>query len=584
MNAIKKIFSLDLRSLALFRIGIASIILWDLVLRALYLKDHYTDLGVLPRGTLIDKFMSEWTFSLHLLNGQFYFQATLFIIAALAAISLMLGYRTKLMTIASWFLLVSLQNRNYMILQGGDTVLRLLLFWGMFLPLGAQYSIDRALSTVKEANKRFFSMATVGIIIQIMLIYIFNALTKTHADWTKNYNALWYALHIDQFVLPLGEVLREFPRLCRVLTFLTHKFELIAPLILLVPFKNYILRIFLVISFIGFHIGIASTLNVGLFPFICIIMWPIILPREFWGIFKFTKENKATLYYDKDCGFCKKMILMVQVLLFQEKSKIQTLQSNEKTNSILKEQDTWVVQTHDNQYLTQFDALRYLFSQSKLFSIFAFIFSSKAMKHFGNRIYRTIANNRNTLGKLTKHLQYKDVLINRSIIANALCLFFLVSILLHNYSTLKSNNFRLPDFIKNTNLILRTSQNWKMFAPKPLRNDGWFVIPGKLKNGKDVELFFENKNSWIKPKDIEDMYPTQRWRKYMMNIASKKYKKQRLYFGKWICRSWNREHTGDAQLESFQIYFMLEQTKLNLDEVKVHKNRLWLHNCFAKGS
>lgn len=111
---------------------------------------------------------------------------------------------------------------------------------------------------------------------------------------------------------------------------------------------------------------------------------------------------------------------------------------------------------------------------------------------------------------------------------------------------------------------------------------GWFAIDDELKNRKKVELFFDNKNHWTKPDDIEGMYPTQRWRKYTMNIASKKYKKQRLYYGKWLCHIWNREHEGDEQLDNFQIYFMLEQTKLDLTEMKVRKNKIWNHNCFAK--
>ena len=66
------------------------------------------------------------------------------------------------MTIIRWFLLVSLQNTNYMILQGVDTVLRVMLFWGMFLPLGAQYSLDRAFSTIKEKNCMYFSVTRTG--------------------------------------------------------------------------------------------------------------------------------------------------------------------------------------------------------------------------------------------------------------------------------------------------------------------------------------------------------------------------------------------------------------------------------------
>ena len=60
---------------------------------------------------------------------------------------LVLGWKTRFATIASWVLLLSLQNRNTMILSGEDNLALLLLFWGMFLPLGARYSVDSALDS-----------------------------------------------------------------------------------------------------------------------------------------------------------------------------------------------------------------------------------------------------------------------------------------------------------------------------------------------------------------------------------------------------------------------------------------------------
>lgn len=62
MSQFKDVFSFDLRSMAIFRIGMGLVLIWDLILRCLYFRDHYSDLGVLPRGILIDKFMSDWTF------------------------------------------------------------------------------------------------------------------------------------------------------------------------------------------------------------------------------------------------------------------------------------------------------------------------------------------------------------------------------------------------------------------------------------------------------------------------------------------------------------------------------------------
>ena len=132
------LFGLDLRSLAIFRVGLGLLLLGDLAIRAGDLSAHYTDQGVLPRSALT----ARHYVSLHFLDGTADFQGALFVLAGLAALALLAGWRTRAATVVSWLLLMSLHARNPMILQGGDALLRLLLFWGMFLPLGARWSVD----------------------------------------------------------------------------------------------------------------------------------------------------------------------------------------------------------------------------------------------------------------------------------------------------------------------------------------------------------------------------------------------------------------------------------------------------------
>src|SRR6185312_7530268 len=129
---------------------------------------HYTDVGLLPRAIAIVEYAQYGFLSLHLLGGTNVTQSVLFVIAAVFAVGLLLGYRTRLMTVVSWILLVSLHNRNPIILDAGDVLLRLLLFWSMFLPLGAAYSIDGVLTNLgaRHPPTRIVSMASVALIIQ----------------------------------------------------------------------------------------------------------------------------------------------------------------------------------------------------------------------------------------------------------------------------------------------------------------------------------------------------------------------------------------------------------------------------------
>ena len=200
MASFRTVFGIDLRSLALFRVCLGTLIISDLANRATNLTAHYTDAGVL-RGADAITFLSDWRLSVHLWNGTATFQALLFILAGLFAAAMLIGYRTKITTIVSWFLLMSLQNRNPIILQGGDNLLLMLLFWSMFLPLGARFSVDSALNRRdSQISDRYFSIATMALLIQCMSVYLFNAILKSGDDWLPDATAIYYIIHLDSLL------------------------------------------------------------------------------------------------------------------------------------------------------------------------------------------------------------------------------------------------------------------------------------------------------------------------------------------------------------------------------------------------
>ena len=48
LAGLREIFGIDLRTMALFRVGLGALLLADLALRARDLTAHYTDAGILP--------------------------------------------------------------------------------------------------------------------------------------------------------------------------------------------------------------------------------------------------------------------------------------------------------------------------------------------------------------------------------------------------------------------------------------------------------------------------------------------------------------------------------------------------------
>ena len=263
-GVLRRPFVLDLRALALLRMATAAVVLLDLAIRSTDLEAHYANLGVLPLVALLDRAWTPYQFSLHAASGLWQAQAGLFLLAAGVAGALVLGYQTRLATVASWVLLVSVQNRNPLIGQGGDDLLRMLLFWGMFLPWGRVWALD-ARARPAPVRYDYFSAATVAYVVQLALLYWCTALLKNGPEWTRDGTALYYALSLDQVLLPGGRLLYPHPDLLRFLTFATYYTELLLPFVLFLPVGVAGWRLLFVGVLCGFHLGISVTLYVGLF-------------------------------------------------------------------------------------------------------------------------------------------------------------------------------------------------------------------------------------------------------------------------------------------------------------------------------
>ena len=306
----RQLLSIDTRSLALLRISIAGLVLIDLFQRSFDLQAHYSDFGVLPTWTT--KYILQYQplhWSLHLLTPKLYWisgstlwQAFLFIIAGVAAGCMLFGYRTRWSTLITWILLASLHTRHPLVLNGGDHLLRMLLFWSIFLPLGEQFSLDQNRSKQKTLPRLTFSAATIAIMAQLCLMYWVSAATKTDPQWTKSGWALYYALQIDQISTTFAKWILQFPNILQWLTIGTLWLEWLGPLVIFFPYYTSRIRLVTIGFFIGLHIGIALCMHLGLFPWICIAGWFIFIPPSLWEwvLAKFERGSSKVARYQSE--------------------------------------------------------------------------------------------------------------------------------------------------------------------------------------------------------------------------------------------------------------------------------------------
>lgn len=281
-----RVFALDTRALAVMRIAFGLLLLLNLVNLWPDVDVFFTDSGMLPRDARRQLSEQEqftappcWL-SPHMLDGGEAWQRALILVQGAFAIAIVVGYRTQFALLGAWVLLIGLQARNPMILTGGDQLLRCQMFWSLFLPLGARWSLDARRRP--PAPNRVCSIATAALLIQLAVMYVFTALLKDDPVWRSDFTALHYALRADHLTSTWGYELLRYPALVRALTFGTLALELVGPLLLFYPARGWGLRTFVVAAFFGLHVGIAVTMDIGLFSYVCIACWLAFLPTGFW--------------------------------------------------------------------------------------------------------------------------------------------------------------------------------------------------------------------------------------------------------------------------------------------------------------
>lgn len=279
---LQEIFSVDIRSLALVRISLASIVLQDLARRSLDITVFYGDAGVLPSSYLHSFWNGSWSWSLHLIDGgSAYLLAGLFVLQSLVALALLIGFHTRIATVLTWLFLVSLHNANPLILQGEDVLLRVVLFVAMFLPLGAAFSIDRWRTSGPILETKVLSGWSVAYLLQIGFLYFFVSLYKHSAEWTSG-SAIYYALSIDQYATDFGRFMLNFPDLLVFFTYSVLIFQSFALFLLFSPVYTVFIRTATVVLLMLMHVGFALSMNLGMFSAVSIAALCAFIPSEIW--------------------------------------------------------------------------------------------------------------------------------------------------------------------------------------------------------------------------------------------------------------------------------------------------------------
>jgi hypothetical protein len=278
-------FTIDLRSLALFRIGLGGILVADSLLRTRDFHLMFAPDGIFPIETLTSFHNAPSLWSLAFLIDASWWGGMVLALEGLAGAALAVGFQTRLATILGWVALVSVIRRTSPATNAGDIWLACQLFWAMFLPLGARWSLDAARaasrhSTPSPPPAAVSSIASAALVLQVVAVYLGAGLSKCNASWFAG-DALAHALSVHDHGTPLGTLLGSTPWIATPLQWGVLLGEIGMPLVMLALPRPQI-RGTIVALFITFHITIWMLMSVGLFAAIGIVAWLPLIPAVVW--------------------------------------------------------------------------------------------------------------------------------------------------------------------------------------------------------------------------------------------------------------------------------------------------------------
>ncbi len=584
------VFGIDLRTLALFRAALGSVLLVDMCRRMADAGVFYSDAGVTPRGWLA-QFDDPWRMSLYMANGQTWFALVLLGLEGLAALALALGWRTRLAAIVCFVMQASLLNRNLMVSTSGDVLLACLLFWSLFLPLGARWSADASLSQRPLPQPdQHLSWASAGLLLQVMSVYFFAAVLQSGPEWRADSSAVYYAFQLDRVATPLALQLRPYPHLLRWLSDFVWTLELAGSLLVFSPLFTRPLRFLLMLLFMSVQLGLLLCLELGPSPWVNAAALTVLAGGWIWDALDRRAQGRERaagalplrIYYDRDCGFCLKLCLLLRTFLILPRAEIVAAQDYPRAKALLEANLSWVIIDHDDRAYLKWPALVRLLRRSPLLGWLGRLLSGNWAVAVGNALYDFIGRRRGALGKLgAVLLPYRDAPFETGRAAQRLAAVFLFLTLAWNLCTVGWLPQILFAVLQPPFRLAHIDQDWSLFAPSPPKDDGWFVFPGELADGSQIDALRPAQSgiSYDKPQYISLSYPNIRWQQYRQNLWSAQFAANRAYYGNYLCGEWNRAHPAQQALKSFKMIYMLQQTLPPGETPTVEQHVLWRQEC-----
>ncbi|MCC7338917.1 MAG: HTTM domain-containing protein [Pirellulaceae bacterium] len=280
---------------SILRIATASVLLVYLLTLYGELEYWFTDAGVLKSATAEEIGQGVYGSLLFWLPSDLTTVKLCWSVMFIQTVLLWLGCLSRFQVACLFVWLVSFQHRNSYIFDGQDTLLRILTFSMIFMPLDTRWSLGRWLrnkcrsATAIEQLRDAWATAALPsawglrlVQLQVTAMYLSTAWEKYRGLTWRDGTALFYVSRMDDLYgrVPLPDSWFETPWLLAAMTWGVLATEAILPFALW--WKPT--RLWALLAAIGLHLSIEITMHIFLFEWLMIVsllsFLPITLPTS----------------------------------------------------------------------------------------------------------------------------------------------------------------------------------------------------------------------------------------------------------------------------------------------------------------
>lgn len=140
----------------------------------------------------------------------------------------------------------------------------------------------------------------------------------------------------------------------------------------------------------------------------------------------------------------------------------------------------------------------------------------------------------------------------------------------------------MPDSLHWIGYTLRLDQRWNMFSPSPPYQDGWWVIKGIRRSGKEMNLLHPDQSlSWDKPENAARDYLTQRRRRWMMELRATESPILMTSFCRYLCWKVNGNKRSLHEVRFVELYYVLEMTEKDGTESEPRRYKVFEYDHYS---